>query len=1439
MTATAEKVFPRGGRNPALSSKPAKRPGFSLFNKTNSKVKKKLKKKKVRDVKKDKKRVLKDEPSKPKLNGLIVKSVTELGPATIQDGMLVLGIVSQVSEKIVSVSLPGGLRGIVNIGNVSEFYKQLLKGSSEVASLKSILEIGNVVAARVISVSEGDRRKFYLTLDPKLINSKLNELETGMVLCGTVKSKEEHGYDIDLGVPSVTGFLNFKKVSDSLIIGQLIRCAVIKHEASIVELSLLSNDIKKACLPQDTSCPIHSFIPGMQFQLTVTKVLKNGVEVTYKNDHSQKGYIHEFHLPTLFPKLEKIEIGAQYTGTLLYVQPLVNIPYFKVMSHKPQNWIYPYGDVVKGKVVKSAKGGIMFRIGTKLLPMRCFVPTSLLTEAYKAVEQEVDLDSVYPAGKVVDMIRLGNIDYMMRCYCGDTRKENVMEKYFAITDVKCGDIIKCTISEIGDKTAKVRFGNLTGIVPLNHLTDIPLANPGSKFKVGQKVKARVTYVDMLSRVALMTMKPTLLDKSTNVLMNYNKVKLRGTYTGCISIVRANSMVVQFFNKITGVVRKEWTPYPKEDLHRHYCAGHLVKCTVLGTTQTELKLSLLSSDDIFNFNVGKKYEVEVDEVMKDSIAVNYKTNDRAIPGTIPKFFICEYPGMGKALLPTYKPQQKLTVYHVMRPGMDLPLFSTSDFFSRIYDSMGGERAVLKIGKVYPFVFKRVLPKTGRVELLSIMPLRKYKFAVSGLTKQDVMSTKFEKYQIMFGKILSVTGVNVEVSLDVSDVWDKDISISLNLLDVYIDAMKKVINHQRDNKEKYLKNIKLGSRVTSVVENKKGQVVFEVDNASPKGMKEDAGETITGTVVWINGQTRKIVINTEASEVAEDQDEEFELVDSIYRAKILYVGEEVVVVVLKGRGNGRLAFLPRKRHINDFVNPDCPYTVGCMTKVYVEKGKLNNLVGIDRQIKLSEEKRIWKAQEKSLREALKRKMIEDNSARKRKKLDELEIVHENLSGTTQVKKEEDSDGEIQCEYVGVGVNGHVLPGKIKQEVEDSDECLDVSMTSTLLDTMDVDIKSENESGDEADKDIYTKERILLSSSSESDSDGEEGEKVENATDKLNIGFNWDVLKNRELLSAKPRDEEESSSDDEEEGKNTKKKRVRLTKSEREEKARAEEERLRQIEDRLMRADVEPETADDFDRALLAKPNSSALWVKYMAFHLQATEIEKARAVARRALKTISFGEEQEKLNVWVALLNLENLYGNEESLNKTLSEALMCNEPYHIHLHMLNMHGQSNKFQDMERVGNMLMKKFKNVESMWHDVGLGYYKVGKVESARQVLQRALPLLEKKKHVELISKFAQMENKYGSSERAQTLYETILTSFPKRVDVWSCYVDMLVKSNLTDLARQVLERATSQSLPPKKMKTLFKKFLAFEEKHGTPENVEKVRQAAVDYVDKIGSN
>ena len=80
----------------------------------------------------------------------------------------------------------------------------------------------------------------------------------------------------------------------------------------------------------------------------------------------------------------------------------------------------------------------------------------------------------------------------------------------------------------------------------------------------------------------------------------------------------------------------------------------------------------------------------------------------------------------------------------------------------------------------------------------------------------------------------------------------------------------------------------------------------------------------------------------------------------------------------------------------------------------------------------------------------------------------------------------------------------------------------------------------------------------------------------------------------------------------------------KSRRQKKAakRIEEEELYQKEHSLLEVDKAPESADDFDRLLVASPNSSALWVQYMAFYLHAAEIDKARNIAQRALSTISF-------------------------------------------------------------------------------------------------------------------------------------------------------------------------------------------------------------------------
>jgi len=86
---------------------------------------------------------------------------------------------------------------------------------------------------------------------------------------------------------------------------------------------------------------------------------------------------------------------------------------------------------------------------------------------------------------------------------------------------------------------------------------------------------------------------------------------------------------------------------------------------------------------------------------------------------------------------------------------------------------------------------------------------------------------------------------------------------------------------------------------------------------------------------------------------------------------------------------------------------------------------------------------------------------------------------------------------------------------------------------------------------------------------------------------------------------------------------------------------------------------------------------------------------------------------------------------------------------------------------------------------------------------------------------------------------LFEHILSSYPKRTDIWCSYVDLLVKAGNLDATRNLLERAISSKLPVRKMKVLFKKYLEFAEQHGNEEEVEAVKAKAHQFVLSIASN
>uniref|UniRef100_A0AAY4EZL8 Protein RRP5 homolog n=1 Tax=Denticeps clupeoides TaxID=299321 RepID=A0AAY4EZL8_9TELE len=304
---------------------------------------------------------------------------------------------------------------------------------------------------------------------------------------------------------------------------------------------------------------------------------------------------------------------------------------------------------------------------------------------------------------------------------------------------------------------------------------------------------------------------------------------------------------------------------------------------------------------------------------------------------------------------------------------------------------------------------------------------------------------------------------------------------------------------------------------------------------------------------------------------------------------------------------------------------------------------------------------------------------------------------------------------------------------------------------------------------------------------------------------------------------------SSEDEEEEETPKKTRNQL-----EEEQKLAEKKLSELEVELMDPGRRPQTQTDFERLLLGSPDSSLLWLQYMAFHLQATEIEQARAIAERALKTISFREEQEKLNVWVALLNLENMYGSEESLRKVFERAVQYCEPLPVYQQLADIYAKSYKLKEAEDLYKKMVKRFRQEKAVWQNYGTFLLQQGQSDPANALLQRALKSLSSKEHVDLIAKFARLEFQYGDAERAKSMFEKVLSTYPKRTDLWSVFIDLMIKHGTQKEIRELFDRVIHLSVSVKRIKFFFKRYLEYEKKDGTAESVQVVKQKALEYVE-----
>ncbi|EYC32345.1 hypothetical protein Y032_0003g1526 [Ancylostoma ceylanicum] len=249
-------------------------------------------------------------------------------------------------------------------------------------------------------------------------------------------------------------------------------------------------------------------------------------------------------------------------------------------------------------------------------------------------------------------------------------------------------------------------------------------------------------------------------------------------------------------------------------------------------------------------------------------------------------------------------------------------------------------------------------------------------------------------------------------------------------------------------------------------------------------------------------------------------------------------------------------------------------------------------------------------------------------------------------------------------------------------------------------------------------------------------------------------------------------------------------------------------------------------------------------YISFFLEKNDLTKARATAERALTVINYREEAEIFNIWTAYLNMEVAYGDEATTKEVFQRACGNADSLKVHKQMAAIYSEADKVEEADEIFEAMIKKFRaDSDDVWTLYGEHLMSTDRAEKARDLMKRALTSVPKQRHVPLISRFAQMEFRKGDFERGRTLFESLVTAYPKKTDVWIVYADLCLKHIGIEAARQILERACALPLSMHKLRPLFRKWMEAEQRYGDEksrllirEKAEKFLQSSLDDMEEV---
>lgn len=1360
-----------------------------------------------------------------------------LSKTSLTQDLLTYGYVTSVNHLKLKVILPNGFTGSVDPVHISDAYTAKLENLVDSQNneeqnmennLQSLFPVGSFIICKVMNPSSNHVK---LSLNPKDINQNVfsSQIKSNMILIGSVNSIEDHGYVIDFGIKNISAFLNNMDTEEyieifnngkPLQIGQQLRCLIVlapsdkqknKNESRTVKITIDPLTIDTTVMKPSMNLSYTSIQPGLKAEVKIVKALNNSLNVTFQN--------YEGIIPSIYWDLsnKKFKKDTVIQATVVYVDHKEKLLTFSLLNHyhNPISDLFPKYKEGQNKtgIVQSVNNKIGIYLGLPKGILGIANLQGLSGKGSSSMEEAYTTGSEHKC-RVIGFLPVENlVRVSVKSIQTDTQ-------FLTITDMIPGDVVTCKVKDIIGKGVLVSINErLKGLIPKFHVDDDMTKSPEEILGEGDSIKCRILNIDLKSYRIFLTCKKSLVESTSPVVFRFDQIKAEMLLQGYVKFLNDVGIQIAFYGDLTVWLPKKCLNLPPNALpSAEYKIGQVIKCKVSKLIPEEEKFFIVIQDNTKNQKLPVD-EVPVPEVQEKSIKTTRKVPAVDIPApevgeltrcvihkrTAKSFSVYLIPSKKSALIPKMHLSDSMEMCEMMWNNyqtnhmLDVIIFEKTKNF--IVASC--KTSLMKAAKDKSFVSSVQDIEVGQVLVGVVQNVLDYGIFVEfpghtvGLARNKFITAEdyivndywFKPGMTVCAKVIEVKENKEKfcVTLVMSDVGI-DPTYGLKLLQTAFkekEEFTKILKHIR-GQEWLLNNVTVGTicfiKITAVDKNgarcklENGVKGF-ITKHHTRGHDLKKGLKIYAIVIDVHPASNSVELCISPQIILDAKKLALNSIpvpkNTQMESIVLLIKADLVLVMLTTEVKGQLAYLCPKIHENDVTSCERFYVNEKLKVEYVQNIGDKVVVQLHpSDVKASQMKALGTKKPKKATKAVSDK--ENVKKKKKAKSDKSKPVVNDSSTTKKEKKGKKRKAEESNDVI---VEKKKRKKKCKEMEKEDDEC---EMNNKVLDVMPP------------------------------------------------VFFNWDETPKGQNNKCDD-DSEDEMSQDEAVCTNSK-----MSKAKLKENQEKEEQRLYEIERKRLEGERQLETAEDFDCLVLNSPNSSLLWLRYMAFHLETAEVDKARAVAERALKTISFREEQEKFNIWIGYLNLENLYGPKEKLGKVLERALQQNQAIKVYQQLVNIYVKSGKIQQAEDVHRILMKRFRAEKNVWIHYATFCYKNANLEEGRKLVERAVKSLHKKDHVAIIVKIAQLEFKYGEAERGKTMFENIVSNFPKRTDLWSIYIDMTIQQGDKDAVRNLFERVTNLRLSTQKMKFFFKKYLDFEQKYGTPELVIGVRKKALEYVE-----